>query len=65
MSWHRQRFPLVPPEQAETCCRCGKPTRIPVPVHCVPRASGPDVIIYACPNCAVHLVPGPLPGELK
>lgn len=56
-------FPLVPPEHTVSCCRCKRPTRVRVPVRCIPRASGPDVTVYACPNCAVHVAPGPLYGE--
>ncbi|MFZ4299196.1 hypothetical protein ACOZE3_14925 [Streptomyces cinereoruber] len=37
---------------------------MPVEVGCHLRASGPDVILYACPDHAVDVAPGPVPGEL-
>ncbi|WP_190233269.1 MULTISPECIES: hypothetical protein [Streptomyces] len=45
------------------CCRCERLTLAPVAVRYVERASGPSVTLYACPDCAPRLIPGPLPGE--
>lgn len=45
------------------CCRCGRETAAPVGVRYIERASGPGVTLYACPDCAPHLTPGPLPAE--
>ncbi|MEV0438964.1 hypothetical protein AB0I84_09430 [Streptomyces spectabilis] len=45
------------------CCRCKRLTAAPVPVRYIERASGPGWTLYACPDCAPHLTPGPLPAE--
>ncbi|MEV0444554.1 hypothetical protein AB0I84_14320 [Streptomyces spectabilis] len=45
------------------CCRCGRATLAPVEVRYIERASGPGVTLYACPDCAPRLMPGPLPAE--
>ncbi|WP_431044433.1 hypothetical protein ACQUSR_22660 [Streptomyces sp. P1-3] len=45
------------------CCRCERMTVAPVAVRYVERASGSGVTLYACPDCAPHLTPGPLPAE--
>ncbi len=63
MSDIARRFPLVPSAHTVNCCRCGQPTRVRIPVRCIPRTSGPDHVQYACPNCAPYITPGPLPGE--
>ncbi|WP_167350592.1 hypothetical protein [Streptomyces yangpuensis] len=38
-------------------------TVAPVAVRHIERASGPGVTVYACPDCAPLLTPGPLPAE--
>jgi hypothetical protein len=48
---------------AALCCRCERETAAPVAVRYIEQASDPGVTLYACPDCAPHLVPGPLPGE--
>ncbi|AVH99604.1 hypothetical protein C5L38_13055 [Streptomyces sp. WAC00288] len=47
------------------CCRCGRRTDVPVEVGYHERQSGPGVAVYACPEHAVVVVPGPVPGELE
>ncbi len=46
------------------CWKCGRLTLAPVAVRYVERASGPGVTLYACPDCAPRLTPGPLPAEM-
>lgn len=53
MTAHR-RFDLAPSDQAAPCYRCGLLTRLQVPVGRVLAASGPDVMLHACPNCIQH-----------
>lgn len=48
---------------AAVCCRCKRLTFAPVAVRYVERVSGPGRTLYACPDCAPHLAPGPLPAE--
>jgi len=48
---------------AAVCCRCKRLTFAPVAVRYVERVSGPGWTLYACPDCAPHLAPGPLPAE--
>ncbi len=48
---------------ATSCCRCERMTVAPVAVRHIERASGPGVTVYACPDCAPLLTPGPLPAE--
>lgn len=57
-------FPRVPAAQAVKCCKCGTRTCIRIPVRHIPRSSGPDHILYACPVCAPYVVPGPTLDEL-
>lgn len=54
----------LPPTRAAHCCRCERWTGTPVEVRYIERASGPGVTLYACPDHAQDLIPGPLPGEL-
>lgn len=42
---------------------CERETVAPVAVRYIERESGPGVTLYACPDCAPHLAPGPLPAE--
>ncbi|MFI6286727.1 hypothetical protein ACIBCM_18585 [Streptomyces sp. NPDC051018] len=55
----------LPPAGAETCCHCGRSTTAPVEVRRIESASAdvPGVTLYACPDDAVLLHPGPIPGE--
>ncbi|MFF9074028.1 hypothetical protein ACF1BP_07625 [Streptomyces sp. NPDC014735] len=46
------------------CCRCSREAEAPIPVGHVERASGPSVTVYACPDCAPQVAPGPLWDEL-
>ncbi|MEW1546084.1 hypothetical protein [Streptomyces tsukubensis] len=41
------------------CCLCGRPTTAPVEVRHVP----PDTTLYACPEHATAVVPGPVAHE--
>lgn len=45
------------------CVLCERETFAPVAVRYIERASGPGETLYACPDCAPHLAPGPLPAE--
>ncbi|AZK94462.1 hypothetical protein B7R87_11785 [Streptomyces tsukubensis] len=45
------------------CVHCGNETCIPVAVGSVERASGPPVVYYACPPCALKHGAGPTPDE--
>lgn len=47
----------------EICCHCERETTAPVPVRYIESPSGPGRTLYACPDCAPKLTPGPLPGE--
>ncbi|MFD9817287.1 hypothetical protein [Streptomyces sp. NPDC059080] len=46
------------------CCRCVRETTAPVAVRYIDRTSGPGVTLHACPDCAPHLIPGPLLWEI-
>jgi hypothetical protein len=48
---------------AAVCCRCERLALAPVAVRYVERVSGPGRTLYACPDCAPLLTPGPLPAE--
>ncbi|MBT2489993.1 hypothetical protein J7E96_16005 [Streptomyces sp. ISL-96] len=48
---------------AAVYCRCERLTLAPVAVRYIEPASGPGVTLYACPDCAPRLTPGPLPAE--
>lgn len=47
------------------CCRCGRPTEAPVTVGYIPSASGPGFSLYACPDCALKIDPGPSPEDAQ
>lgn len=49
--------------KANSCCRCERITVTPVAVRHIERTSGPGVTLYACPDCAPHITPRPLPAE--
>lgn len=46
------------------CVKCHKVTKAPVPVRDIHSTSGPGTTLYACPEHAEELAPGPLAGEL-
>jgi hypothetical protein len=41
------------------CVRCQRITEVPVLVREVHAGSGPGFNVYACPDCAPHITPGP------
>ncbi|AZK94811.1 MULTISPECIES: hypothetical protein [Streptomyces] len=41
------------------CCLCGRPTTAPVEVRHIP----PDTTLYACPEHATTVAPGPVAHE--
>lgn len=45
------------------CCRCHQPTGAPIAMRHIERPSGAGFTLYACPDCALHVPPGPLPAE--
>ncbi|MFF3552609.1 hypothetical protein ACFYXL_04215 [Streptomyces tsukubensis] len=45
------------------CVRCKAETCAPTEVGSVERASGPPVVLYACPRCVLGTGAGPTPGE--
>ncbi|MEJ8653858.1 hypothetical protein WKI65_38930 [Streptomyces sp. MS1.AVA.3] len=47
------------------CLLCKRTTEAPVAVGYVERVSGPGVMLYACPDCAPHFIPNPLPAEVS
>ncbi|MFE0644331.1 hypothetical protein ACFW2Y_22380 [Streptomyces sp. NPDC058877] len=47
------------------CVACRTTTHAPVAVRWIQGASGPGATLYACPDHAAELAPGPLPGELE
>ncbi|MGW4205203.1 hypothetical protein [Streptomyces sp. NPDC004726] len=53
----------LPPAHSALCCLCGRYTTAPVVVRYVERSSGPGLIVYACPEDAMALAPGPGPDE--
>ncbi|QKM66018.1 hypothetical protein STSU_001425 [Streptomyces tsukubensis NRRL18488] len=61
-----ESFLAPPPPPLTAVCRvCGRVTTAPVEVGYVERASGPGLVQYVCPEHAVTLTPGPVPGELN
>ncbi|MEU2825899.1 hypothetical protein ABZ763_27460 [Streptomyces bacillaris] len=46
------------------CVVCKTNTKAPVPVRDIPSTSGPGTTLYACPEHAAALPPGPIAGEL-
>ncbi|MEU2179291.1 hypothetical protein [Streptomyces thermolilacinus] len=46
------------------CIKCHKLTNAPVAVRWIQSTSGPGTTLYACPDHAPGLTPGPMPGEL-
>lgn len=45
------------------CCRCRRATEAAVPVRDIPRPSGPGFTLYACPDCAHLIPPGPVTND--
>ncbi|MGV9312847.1 hypothetical protein ACWDR0_11705 [Streptomyces sp. NPDC003691] len=46
------------------CVRCRAETCAPTAVGTIERASGPPVVLYACPRCVVGHGAGPTPDEV-
>ncbi|SEQ67956.1 hypothetical protein SAMN04487983_100765 [Streptomyces sp. yr375] len=46
------------------CVVCHENTKAPVPVRDIPSTSGPETTLYACPDHAAEVSPGPILGEL-
>ncbi len=55
---------LIGVPAAALCTRCQRTTRAPVPVRWESMSSGPDRAVYACPDCALRLTPGPGRAEV-
>lgn len=47
------------------CVRCEALTSAPVPVRWIESGCGPGTTLWACPQHATELAPGPMPGELE
>ncbi|KPI09499.1 hypothetical protein OK074_3305 [Actinobacteria bacterium OK074] len=46
-------------------CGCEEQTEAPVLMREHTRPTGPAWTLYVCPNCAHHMAPSPLKGELE
>lgn len=46
------------------CIVCRTNTRAPVQVRYIESTSGPGTSLWACPEHAASVTPGPVPGEL-
>ncbi|MFF1732873.1 hypothetical protein [Streptomyces sp. NPDC058247] len=46
------------------CVECHRLTTAPVAVRWIESASGPGTTLWACPEHATEVTPGPTPGEL-
>ncbi|MBT2489822.1 hypothetical protein J7E96_15125 [Streptomyces sp. ISL-96] len=55
----------LPAVNVALCIKCNKLTNAPVPVRWIQSNSGPGTTLYACPDHAAELAPGPMPGELE
>lgn len=58
-------FPTVLAGRVALCVTCHTLTNAPVAVRWIQSTSGPGTTLYACPDHAAELAPGPLPGELE
>ncbi|MFJ9161193.1 hypothetical protein ACIRPS_30835 [Streptomyces griseoviridis] len=58
-------FPVVLAGHVALCVKCKALTRAPIPVRYIQSNSGPGTTLYACPDHAAELTPGPFPGELE
>ncbi|WP_327375737.1 hypothetical protein OG393_18330 [Streptomyces sp. NBC_01216] len=58
-------FPTVLAGHVALCVKCHTLTNAPVAVRWIQSNSGPGTTLYACPDHAAELAPGPLPGELE
>ncbi|MBW1603390.1 hypothetical protein JJV70_15020 [Streptomyces sp. JJ66] len=56
-------FPAVLAGHVALCVVCETYTRAPVPARWIPSASGPGTTLYACPEHATDLAPGPTPDD--
>lgn len=57
-------FPLLLPANVAVCIVCHVRTEAPVAVREIHSTSGPGTTLWACPEHAPSLAPGPMPGEL-
>ncbi|WP_327385699.1 hypothetical protein [Streptomyces sp. NBC_01207] len=57
---------MTPPPTGDVafCIVCHKTTTVPVPVREIHSSSGPGATLWACPEHAEELTPGPMSGEL-
>ncbi|MFF0446200.1 hypothetical protein ACFYT4_07265 [Streptomyces sp. NPDC004609] len=54
----------LPPARTAICCRCGRATTAPVEIRYIERSNAPGLTLYACPEDAIALQPGPGHDEL-
>lgn len=54
----------TPTVHAALCIKCHQLTKRPVAVRWIQSNSGPGTTLWACPEHAEELTPGPMPGEL-
>ncbi|WP_445269076.1 hypothetical protein [Streptomyces sp. DSM 41634] len=57
-------FPVVLRGRVALCITCKQVTTAPVAVREIHSTSGPGTTLYACPEHAESVAPGPMPGEL-
>lgn len=57
-------FPPLPAVQVALCVRCHRNTTAPIAVRWIESTSGPGTTLWACPDHAPELTPGPMPDEL-
>lgn len=50
---------------ATRCCRCGRPTEARVAVGWRDTGSNSGTTVYACPDCALKIDPGPSPEDTQ
>lgn len=46
------------------CMKCHRLTAAPIPVRWIQTTSGPGATLWACPDHAPEVAPGPMPGEV-
>lgn len=60
----RDGLTAAPPTgDVAVCVACKKITTAPVAVREIQSTSGPGTTLWACPEHAEELAPGPMPGE--
>lgn len=57
-------FAPPPLGRVALCIACKTLTTVPVPVRYIESTSGPGTTLWACPEHAESVAPGPMPGEL-